>query len=390
METKFSVEGKMSYISKVELKYQLEKMGVKVEGNYIRKKDIKKAIAHSQELIISLQDVVSFKHEVKAKYSIVSVNQKIDYKYFPDAQPIRDMISHSYDAAEKEFEGESYYDVNIALFRTGTPSKGKYAHGTDDLDSGILDWGIEQGSIGYVAYDNKKPIGWAILGINSIKEDDFSEKYKIDEKLIYRLMRFVSPKYRRTGISDELSKLTIGKFIEKNLEYKCLLGVPKKYQSKFKKGTIFEYIAENISSYGDEDKFIRIPGDNKIITYDEFLTRKNIKWRGDLDLCFSKIETLPEGFNVSGNLNVSHTQLKELPTGLNVGKNLNLWGCKIKKIPDDLKVRGNLNIQNCEFLKKLPKSIKVGKEILLYSKKQEQLIDIPDELKNKIKLTNDT
>ena len=35
----------MSYISKVELKYQLEKMGVKVEGNYIRKSDLKKVIA---------------------------------------------------------------------------------------------------------------------------------------------------------------------------------------------------------------------------------------------------------------------------------------------------------------------------------------------------------
>ena len=47
----------MSFISKVELKYQLQKMGINIiEGNYIRKKDIKKAIAHSQELIISLQD----------------------------------------------------------------------------------------------------------------------------------------------------------------------------------------------------------------------------------------------------------------------------------------------------------------------------------------------
>lgn len=33
-----------SFLSKVELKYQLKKMGIKVEGNYVRKRDIKKII----------------------------------------------------------------------------------------------------------------------------------------------------------------------------------------------------------------------------------------------------------------------------------------------------------------------------------------------------------
>jgi len=46
MEIKFSVKGEvMSYISKVELKYQLQQMGIKVEGNHIKKKDIEEAIA---------------------------------------------------------------------------------------------------------------------------------------------------------------------------------------------------------------------------------------------------------------------------------------------------------------------------------------------------------
>jgi len=45
METKFSVEGKMSFISKVELKYQLQKMGINIiEGNYVRKSEIEKRI----------------------------------------------------------------------------------------------------------------------------------------------------------------------------------------------------------------------------------------------------------------------------------------------------------------------------------------------------------
>jgi len=40
----------MSFLSKVELKYQLEKMGVKVEGNYVKKSDIKKIFANEESL----------------------------------------------------------------------------------------------------------------------------------------------------------------------------------------------------------------------------------------------------------------------------------------------------------------------------------------------------
>lgn len=34
-----------SFLSKVELKYQLQQMGIKVEGNYVRKRDIEKIFA---------------------------------------------------------------------------------------------------------------------------------------------------------------------------------------------------------------------------------------------------------------------------------------------------------------------------------------------------------
>jgi hypothetical protein len=44
----------MSYISKVELKYQLQKMGIKVEGNYIKKKDIIKVLSASDEKEIDI------------------------------------------------------------------------------------------------------------------------------------------------------------------------------------------------------------------------------------------------------------------------------------------------------------------------------------------------
>jgi len=36
----------MSFLSKVELKKQLKNLGIKVEGNYVRKSDINKALAN--------------------------------------------------------------------------------------------------------------------------------------------------------------------------------------------------------------------------------------------------------------------------------------------------------------------------------------------------------
>ena len=54
----------MSFITKVELKTQLEKMGIKVEGNYIRKKDIKKI---KEETILAVEKMF---HMRKADDSI--------------------------------------------------------------------------------------------------------------------------------------------------------------------------------------------------------------------------------------------------------------------------------------------------------------------------------
>ena len=46
----------MSFISKVELKYQLEKMGIKVEGNYVKKIDLLKVLANKKYTIIKDDD----------------------------------------------------------------------------------------------------------------------------------------------------------------------------------------------------------------------------------------------------------------------------------------------------------------------------------------------
>jgi len=53
----------MSFISKVELKYQLEKMGIKVAGNYIKKKDVEKTVSPVVDLkkkVIGMHELIMY------------------------------------------------------------------------------------------------------------------------------------------------------------------------------------------------------------------------------------------------------------------------------------------------------------------------------------------
>ena len=50
----------MSFISKVELKYQLQQMGVKVEGNYVRKSDVENALGQITSSDTETQDEWGF------------------------------------------------------------------------------------------------------------------------------------------------------------------------------------------------------------------------------------------------------------------------------------------------------------------------------------------
>ena len=48
----------MGFISKVELKKQLQALGVKVEGNYVRKKDIEKIFASKHFSDYTREDIL--------------------------------------------------------------------------------------------------------------------------------------------------------------------------------------------------------------------------------------------------------------------------------------------------------------------------------------------
>jgi len=73
----------------------------------------------------------------------------------------------------------------------------------------------------------------------------------------------------------------------------------------------------------------------------EPLTEDDLHIKGDLDLTYSNIESLPEGLNVSGDLNLTFCE-------------------NISSLPEGLIVRRNLIVEDCSQLYSLPKGLKVG------------------------------
>jgi hypothetical protein len=84
----------------------------------------------------------------------------------------------------------------------------------------------------------------------------------------------------------------------------------------------------------------------------EPLTEDDLHINGNLDLTFSKIESLPEGLNVSGDLILTFCDnISSLPEGLIVRGNLSLFDSKITFLPEGLKVEGWLDISNTNLEK---------------------------------------
>lgn len=63
----------MGFLSKIELKKQLKKMGIKIEGNYVRKKEVEKVLSARKNipltpdhLLDELTGICSTLHEMKS------------------------------------------------------------------------------------------------------------------------------------------------------------------------------------------------------------------------------------------------------------------------------------------------------------------------------------
>ena len=99
-------------------------------------------------------------------------------------------------------------------------------------------------------------------------------------------------------------------------------------------------ILKNIFDFLEEKGEHRTPFLWKWLT-NEPLTEDDLHIKGDLDLTYSNIESLPEGLNISGDLNLTFCE-------------------NISSLPEGLIVRFNLIVEDCSQLYSLPKGLKVG------------------------------
>jgi hypothetical protein len=88
------------------------------------------------------------------------------------------------------------------------------------------------------------------------------------------------------------------------------------------------------------------------------LTKEELIVDDDLDLAYTYITSLPEGFEVKGFLDLESTSITSLPEGLKVGGFLNLRFCtELTSLPKGLEVVGDLYVENTELKKYTDKEL---------------------------------
>jgi hypothetical protein len=115
----------------------------------------------------------------------------------------------------------------------------------------------------------------------------------------------------------------------------------------------------NIFNFLEKNDNIKTPLMGKFMS-EMPLTKEELNFKGNLNLQFSKITSLPKGLKVKGNLDLSWTKITSLPEGLSVGSDLDLSDCReLTSLPEDLDVVGNLYLYSCTSLTSLPEGLKV-------------------------------
>jgi len=106
--------------------------------------------------------------------------------------------------------------------------------------------------------------------------------------------------------------------------------------------------------------------------------RAPVKWK-----LINNIPLTEEDLNVKGDLDLKYLDIKSLPEGLKIKGNLNLHSTNIEFLPEGLKVGGDLNLFRCQKLKSLPKGLEVGDFLYIRYTELEQYLD--NELREMIK-----
>ena len=109
--------------------------------------------------------------------------------------------------------------------------------------------------------------------------------------------------------------------------------------------------------------FLEEKGEHKVpfrwkLINNEPLAKEELIVDDDLDLAYTYITSLPEGFEVKGFLDLESTSITSLPEGLKVGGFLNLRFCtELTSLPKGLEVVGDLYVENTELKKYTDKEL---------------------------------
>ena len=115
---------------------------------------------------------------------------------------------------------------------------------------------------------------------------------------------------------------------------------------------------KNILDFLKQNENRNIPFMWKLKNNEPF-TEEELNIKGNLDLVFTRIKSLPDGLKVGGNLNLTESYIESLPEGLEVGGEVSLGYTNITSLPDGFEVGGRLYLNETKITS-LPKGLKVG------------------------------
>jgi hypothetical protein len=89
------------------------------------------------------------------------------------------------------------------------------------------------------------------------------------------------------------------------------------------------------------------------------LTKEDLNIKGNLNLEFTTVTSLPNGMRVEGKLWLLGSEINSLPEGLYVKDSFNLSHTNIESLPDNLYVGGDLFFRHSD-IEEIPKNLYVG------------------------------
>jgi hypothetical protein len=116
-----------------------------------------------------------------------------------------------------------------------------------------------------------------------------------------------------------------------------------------------QYIVDFLK-YLENKENKKVPLVAKLLYPNKFgsLTKEYLNIEGDLNLSFTKIQSLPDNLKVGGDLYLyDSSNIKSLPDNLTVGGDLDLTLSLLESLPNNLKVGGHLFIYDTPLARRM-------------------------------------